>query len=66
MSTKTHKGIKKRVRVSKKGKVKRQKAFKGHLMAGKSGNRKRKLGKPTLVSKAETKKVLELLKGKGR
>ena len=33
---KTHKGIKKRVTVSKKGKIKRKKAGSGHLMAEKN------------------------------
>ncbi len=38
---KTHKGLAKRVRVSPNGKIKRKKAFAGHLMSGKTGNRKR-------------------------
>ena len=40
---KTHKGLTKRVRVSPKGKIKRKKAGTGHLMSGKTGNRKRTL-----------------------
>ncbi len=46
---KTHKGVKKRVRVSKSGKLKRSKGFAGHLMASKSGNRRRHLRKSCLV-----------------
>ncbi len=58
---KTHKGLKKRVKVSSKGKIKRQKAFKGHLMSGKSGNRKRKLRKKTLISKGYLRSMLRSL-----
>ena len=61
---KTNRGLKKRVKVSSKGKIKRQKAFAGHLMSGKSGNRKRHLRKKTLVSKSYTKTMLRAL-GKG-
>ena len=61
---KTNKGLKKRVKVSPKGKIKRQKAFAGHLMSGKSGNRKRRLRKKTLVTKNYTKTMLRAL-GKG-
>lgn len=61
MAKKGHKGIKKRVKVTKGGKVKRQKAFRGHLMAGKPGNKKRKLRKPTTVKGPEAKKMIELL-----
>jgi large subunit ribosomal protein L35 len=61
---KTNRGLKKRVKVSSKGKIKRQKAFAGHLMSGKSGNRKRQLRKKTLVSKSYTRAMLRAL-GKG-
>lgn len=66
MSIKTHKGTKKRVRITKKGKVKREQAFHRHLMAGKSGNRKRALRKSVIVGGASAKKILALLKGEGR
>lgn len=58
---KTHKGLAKRVRVSSKGKIKRRKAFAGHLMSGKSGNRKRKLKRTALVSKGFTRSMLRAL-----
>jgi large subunit ribosomal protein L35 len=61
---KTNRGLKKRVKVSPKGKIKRQKAFAGHLMSGKSGNRRRRLKKKTLVTKNYTKTMLRAL-GKG-
>ncbi len=40
---KTHKGIKKRVKVTARGKVKFHKHNKGHLQSNKSGNRRRRL-----------------------
>ena len=53
---KTHKGLKKRVRVTGTGKIKRRKAFSGHLMSGKSGKRRRSLrqskGLPAAVEKS--------------
>lgn len=36
---KTHKGLKKRVRVSANGKVRHRKAFTGHLFSGKPGRK---------------------------
>ncbi len=40
---KTHKGLRKRVKVSAKGKVCYKRAGAGHLMSGKSGRRKQRL-----------------------
>ena len=40
---KPHKGLRKRVRVSAKGKVRRRRSFSGHLMSGKSGRRCQRL-----------------------
>ncbi|MEK6798481.1 MAG: 50S ribosomal protein L35 [Planctomycetota bacterium] len=40
---KGHKGLKKRVRITATGKVKYKAPNTGHLMSGKSGNRKRRL-----------------------
>jgi large subunit ribosomal protein L35 len=40
---KPHKGLKKRVKVSARGKVMRKMSFGGHLMSGKSGQRRRRL-----------------------
>lgn len=40
---KTHKGMKKRFKLTAKGKVKHRKAFRGHLLSGKSGKRCRQL-----------------------
>ena len=40
---KTHKGLKKRVKVTATGKIKFHKHNKGHLQSNKSGNRRRRL-----------------------
>ena len=58
---KTHKGLAKRVKVSPNGKIKRKKAFAGHLMSGKTGNRKRALNRTSLVSKGFTRSSLRAL-----
>lgn len=46
---KTHKGLRKRVKITARGKVLRKMSFAGHLMSGKSGNRCRKLRHKTLL-----------------
>jgi large subunit ribosomal protein L35 len=46
---KTHKGIKKRVRITAKGKVRHKRANAGHLMSGKSGSRCRNLRRPGVL-----------------
>lgn len=59
---KTHKGLKKRVRVTAKGKVKRsKKAFTGHLMSGRSAKQRRRLRAGGLFSKGMTKAALAAL-----
>lgn len=58
---KTHKGITKRVRISPNGKIKRRKAFSGHLMSGKSGKRKRALKRTSLVAKGFIRPFLRAL-----
>jgi large subunit ribosomal protein L35 len=58
---KTNKGLAKRVKVSPNGKIKRKRAFAGHLMSGKTGDRKRKLKRTDLVSKGFTRTMLRAL-----
>jgi large subunit ribosomal protein L35 len=58
---KTNKGLAKRVKVSPNGKIKRKRAFAGHLMSGKTGDRKRKLKRTDLVSKGFTRTLLRAL-----
>ena len=47
---KPHKGLKKRVKVTARGKVKRRKSFHGHLLSGKSGRRKQRLRKAGIMA----------------
>jgi large subunit ribosomal protein L35 len=58
---KTNKGTKKRVRVSKNGKVKFRHAFTGHLQSGKASNRRRKLRRRAVASKMDAKRIKILL-----
>ena len=46
---KTHKGIKKRFKVTGSGKATKRSAFRGHILSKKNGKRKRRLRKGTLV-----------------
>lgn len=47
---KTHKGMKKRFKVTATGKVKHHRPGKSHLLSVKSGKRKRRMRKPLVVS----------------
>jgi large subunit ribosomal protein L35 len=58
---KTHKGLAKRVKVTARGKVKRHKAFTGHLLSGRAGRRHRRLHQTALMPKADTRKALAVL-----
>lgn len=62
MSLKTHKGARKRFRLTKKGKIKRKREGLRHLLTvGKSKKRKRKLRKGAYVGPAEYHKIRKLL-----
>ncbi|MDH7605394.1 MAG: 50S ribosomal protein L35 [Melioribacter sp.] len=54
---KSNRGAKKTFRVTGTGKIKRNKAYKSHILTTKSRKRKRNLRKATLVSKADLKRV---------
>ncbi|MCT4634011.1 MAG: 50S ribosomal protein L35 [Firmicutes bacterium] len=58
---KTHRGAAKRVKLTGKGKLKRNFAFTSHILTKKSAKRKRNLRKATLVSKGDMKRVRKLL-----
>lgn len=58
---KTHKGIKKRVKVTATGKVKFHKHNKGHLLSNKSGNRRRRLRRTTTMTGPYAAKMITLL-----
>ena len=58
---KTKRAAAKRFKVTGSGKVVRRKAYKGHLTAKKSPNRKRRLRKAAPVSSADIKNVKSLI-----
>lgn len=58
---KTHKGTKKRVRVSATGKLMRQRAFSSHLLTKKSASRKRKLRKALQIVPSDSNRLRSLL-----
>ncbi|MBF0216643.1 MAG: 50S ribosomal protein L35 [Candidatus Omnitrophica bacterium] len=58
---KTHKGAKKRVRLSKSGKIKRSRACKGHILTKKTTKRKRHLAQSTVVHKVMHSTITHLL-----
>ena len=60
---KTHKGIRKRCRLTRRGKVVRTRANRGHLLSGKSGQRKRRLRRSAKVSKGQVKTYTRLISG---
>lgn len=58
---KSNSGAKKRFKVTGSGKIKRKKAYKGHILTKKSSKRKRNLGKDALVHKTNEKSVKRML-----
>jgi large subunit ribosomal protein L35 len=58
---KTSKSVKKRIRISKRGRIKHFKAGRRHLLGGKRSKRKRQLGRPAYVSKADQSAIRLLL-----
>ncbi len=58
---KTHKGTKKRVKLTGTGKLMRRRAFGSHLLTKKSANRKRKFRKATVVETQDTSRLRSLL-----
>ena len=58
---KTHKGIAKRMKRTRKGTVTRSRANRGHLMSGKRGKRKRRLRKKGRVVTKQARAYARLL-----
>lgn len=58
---KTHKGARKRFKVTAKKKIVHRKAFKSHLLSSKDAKRKRHLGKKVEVSRADRATVKKML-----
>ncbi len=61
---KTHKGLRKRVKITGRGKVKRHKSFTGHLLSGRSSKTKRKLHRTSVLTPGDAHRVYILLGGK--
>ena len=61
MALKTHKGLKKRIKVTAKGKILHWRAGKSHLLAKKSKKRKRRLSLKKEFSKKDVKKIKKLI-----
>lgn len=62
MKMKTHKGAAKRFKVTGSGKVKRNKAYKSHILTKKTSKRKRDLRRPDLVHTAgDVKRIKRLI-----
>lgn len=60
---KTHKGTKKRVKVTGQGKIVIRHSGKSHILTKKSHNRKKRLGNDYIVKEGQKKKVVKLLAG---
>lgn len=58
---KTHRGAAKRFKVTGSGKIKRYKAYKSHLLTGKSSKRMRGLRKSELVPDVQYENIKKLL-----
>lgn len=59
---KTHKGMSKRFKLTAKGKAKHRKAYRGHLLSGKNGKRKRGLRQDGVIEGAVAKTIADALR----
>ena len=59
---KTHKGMKRRFKVTASGKAKKRSAFRGHLLSHKNGKRKRHLRNNDIVGGADARNIVEALR----
>jgi large subunit ribosomal protein L35 len=58
---KTHRGAAKRFKLTGTGKIRRNRAYKSHIMTGKPAKRTRRLRTSTLVSKTQHDSIRKLL-----
>ena len=58
---KSHKGARKRFKVTGTGKVKRWRAFKSHILTKKASKRKRQLDQSTLISDADSRRIHRMI-----
>jgi large subunit ribosomal protein L35 len=58
---KTDSGAKKRIKITGSGKLRRRKAFRGHIMEKKSSVRTRRLGREAEIAPGQEKRVKRML-----
>ena len=58
---KSHRGASKRTKLTGSGKLKRNKAYKSHILTKKTAKRKRGLRKSSILTSADTKRMLRSL-----
>ncbi len=58
---KTNRGAAKRFRLTASGKIRRNKAYKSHILTKKSTKRKRNLRKSTIASVADSRRIKRML-----
>jgi len=58
---KSHRGASKRFRLTGTGKVKRNKAYKSHILTKKTAKRKRKLRKSAILGSADYKRIKSVI-----
>lgn len=58
---KSHRGAGKRMKLTGSGKLKRNKAYKSHILTKKTAKRKRGLRKSSILTSADTKRMLRSL-----
>jgi large subunit ribosomal protein L35 len=63
---KTHSGAKKRFHKTAKGKLRGRRSNRSHILEKKSPDRKRRLGRPSEISRPDRERVNSLLAGRGR
>jgi large subunit ribosomal protein L35 len=59
---KTHSGAKKRFKITAKGKLLARHAMTSHNLGKKDAKRKRRLGRPVVISAPDTERVRELMR----
>ncbi|MCR5231232.1 MAG: 50S ribosomal protein L35 [Acholeplasmatales bacterium] len=58
---KTHSGLKKRIKITGSGKIKRGHSYTGHLKTNKSHKQNKNLAKPGLVHSTDEKRIKQLI-----
>ena len=58
---KTHSGMKKRIKVTGTGRLRRRQAFRSHLLENKSSVRTRRLGRESDIAKADERATRRML-----